>query len=183
MSARENPLLDPNEEGVRLQKVLAAAGVGSRRACEELIDQGRVTVDGKRVRTQGMRVDTAAAVMHVEGMRIGSQPGATYLALNKPAGVLSTMNDPEGRPNLGDYMESRSQRLFHVGRLDAETEGLILLTNDGELAHRLTHPYRGVPKEYLAEVEGSPGAGALRRLREGIELDDGPTAPAVVGTV
>src|SRR5579875_591633 len=173
MSARENPLLDPNEEGVRLQKVLAAAGVGSRRACEELIDQGRVTVDGKRVRTQGMRVDTAAAVMHVEGMRIGSQPGATYLALNKPAGVLSTMNDPEGRPNLGDYMESRSQRLFHVGRLDAETEGLILLTNDGELAHRLTHPSFGVQKTYLAQVDGIIPRDLGRRLREGILLEDG----------
>src|SRR6202022_3733770 len=130
MERRRTPLPDPNEEGVRLQKVLAAAGVGSRRACEELIDQGRVSVDGKRVRTQGMRVDPEKAVIPVDGLRIASASDAAYLALNKPQGVLSTMTDPEGRENLGDFVEGRAQRLFHVGRLDAETEGLILMMND-----------------------------------------------------
>jgi 23S rRNA pseudouridine2605 synthase len=173
MERRATPLHDPNEEGVRLQKVLAAAGVGSRRACEELIDQGRVTVDGKRVSTQGMRVDPEKAVIHVDGLRIASASDATYLALNKPQGVLSTMTDPEGRENLGDFVEGRAQRLFHVGRLDAETEGLILLMNDGELAHRLTHPSYGVQKTYLAQVDGIVPRDLGRRLREGILLEDG----------
>jgi len=173
MERRRIPLSDPAEEGVRLQKVLAAAGVGSRRACEEMIEQGRVTVDGERVRVQGMRVDPEKAVIHVDGMRIASTPGAAHLALNKPAGVLSTMHDPEGRPNLGDIVEGRGQRLFHVGRLDAETEGLILLTNDGELAHRLTHPSYGVKKTYLAQVEGIIPRDLGKRLREGLLLEDG----------
>jgi 23S rRNA pseudouridine2605 synthase len=173
MERRRTPLGDPDEEGVRLQKVLAAAGVGSRRACEEMIEQGRVTVDGERVRVQGMRVDPEKAVIHVDGMRVASAPGAAHLALNKPVGVLSTMSDPEGRPNLGGIVEGRGQRLFHVGRLDAETEGLILLTNDGELAHRLTHPSYGVQKTYLAQVEGIIPRDLGRRLREGILLEDG----------
>ena len=173
MERRATPLHDPNEEGVRLQKVLAAAGVGSRRACEELIDQGRVSVDGKRVRTQGMRVDPEKAVIHVDGLRIASASDAAYLALNKPQGVLSTMTDPDGRENLGDFVEGRAQRLFHVGRLDAETEGLILLMNDGELAHRLTHPSYGVQKTYLAQVDGIVPRDLGRRLREGILLEDG----------
>lgn len=173
MERRATPLHDPNEEGVRLQKVLAAAGVGSRRACEELIDQGRVTVDGKQVRTQGMRVDPEKAIIHVDGMRVASAADSTYLAVNKPQGVLSTMTDPEGRPNLGDLVEGRAQRLFHVGRLDAETEGLILLMNDGELAHRLTHPSYGVQKTYMAQVEGLIPRDLGKRLREGILLEDG----------
>jgi 23S rRNA pseudouridine2605 synthase len=173
MERRATPLPDPDEEGVRLQKVLAAAGVGSRRACEELIDQGRVSVDGKQVRTQGMRVDPEKAVIHVDGLRIASAKDAVHLALNKPPGVLSTMTDPEGRPNLGDMVEGRGQRLFHVGRLDAETEGLILLMNDGELAHRLTHPSYGVQKTYLAQVDGVIPRDLGRRLREGILLEDG----------
>ena len=173
MERRATPLHDPNEEGVRLQKVLAAAGVGSRRACEELIDQGRVSVDGKPVRTQGMRVDPEKAVIHVDGLRIASASDAAYLALNKPQGVLSTMTDPEGRENLGDFVEGRGQRLVHVGRLDAETEGLILLMNDGELAHRLTHPSYGVQKTYLAQVDGVVPRDLGKRLREGILLEDG----------
>ena len=141
-----NSLPEKQTEGVRLQKVLAAAGLGSRRACEELIAAGRVSVDGKVVRGQGMRVDPRTAVVSVDGARINVREDLVYLALNKPRGVLSTMSDPEGRPTVGDYVAERSQRLFHVGRLDAETEGLLLLTNDGELAHRLTHPSFEVPK-------------------------------------
>lgn len=160
-------------EGIRLQKVLAAAGLGSRRACEELIAEGRVAVDGKTVREQGLRVDPLTAVVSVDGSRVNVRDDLVYLALNKPRGVLSTMSDPEGRPTVGDYVAERSQRLFHVGRLDAETEGLLLLTNDGELAHRLTHPSFGVPKTYLAEVAGPIPRALGRRLRAGVELEDG----------
>jgi 23S rRNA pseudouridine2605 synthase len=160
--------------GVRLQKVLAAAGVGSRRACEAMIAAGRVEVDGEVVRTMGVRVDPTSAVIKVDGMRIATQEsGLVHLALNKPRGVVSTMSDPEGRPSLGDYVRNRRERLFHVGRLDADTEGLILLTNDGELAHRLTHPSYEVPKTYLAEVVGPIARDLGKRLRNGIELDDG----------
>jgi 23S rRNA pseudouridine2605 synthase len=163
--------------GVRLQKVLAAAGVGSRRACEALIAAGRVEVDGQPVRTMGLRVDPERSVIKVDGMRIATaESGLVYLALNKPAGVVSTMTDPQGRPNLGDYVSGRRERLFHAGRLDADTEGLILLTNDGELAHRLTHPSYQVPKTYLAEVVGPIGRDVGKRLRAGIELDDGRVA-------
>ena len=168
-------------EGVRLQKVLAAAGLGSRRACEELIAAGRVSVDGRVVREQGLRVDPDTAEVAVDGSRVNVRPDLVYLALNKPRGVLSTMSDPEGRPTVGDYVAERSQRLFHVGRLDADTEGLLLLTNDGELANRLTHPSYGVEKEYVAEVAGGEvSKGGLRALRNGVELDDGLTAPAKV---
>ena len=168
---------DPGaSEGIRLQRVMAQAGVGSRRACEELIEEGRVEVDGKTVRVQGMRVDPETAVIKVDGMRIASRPGSVYLALNKPRGVVSTMSDPQGRPCLGDFAGKRSERLFHVGRLDAETEGLILLTNDGELAHRLAHPSYGVLKTYLAEVPGPVARDLGKRLRAGIVLEDGPVA-------
>jgi 23S rRNA pseudouridine2605 synthase len=163
-----------HQGGVRLQKVLAAAGIGSRRACEELIAAGRVEVDGRTVREMGVRVDPDNAVIRVDGMRI-AQPGrSVHLALNKPAGVLSAMSDSSGRPTLGDYVRDRKERLFHVGRLDAETEGLILLTNDGDLAHRLAHPSYEVPKTYLAEIAGPVPRDLGRRLREGVELDDGP---------
>jgi 23S rRNA pseudouridine2605 synthase len=163
-----------DEGGVRLQKVLAAAGVGSRRACEALIAAGRVEVDGRTVRTMGLRVDPRRAVIKVDGMRVTTEEsGQIHLALNKPRGVVSTMADPQGRPNLGDYVRDRRERLFHVGRLDAETEGLILLTNDGDLAHRLTHPSYEVPKTYLAEVVGPVARDLGKRLREGVELDDG----------
>jgi 23S rRNA pseudouridine2605 synthase len=162
------------EEGVRLQKVLAAAGVGSRRACEQLIAAGRVEVDGEVVRTMGVRVHPGRVVIKVDGLRVGTDAaGLVHLALNKPPGVVSTMSDPEGRPSLGDYVEGRRERLFHVGRLDADTEGLILLTNDGELAHRLSHPSYEVAKTYLAEVHGPVARDVGRRLREGVELDDG----------
>jgi pseudouridine synthase len=162
-----------DQHGVRLQRVLAAAGLGSRRACEQLIEDGRVEVDGKQVRAQGMRVDPARAVIKVDGMRIASAPDHVYLALNKPKGVVSTMSDPEGRPSLAEYVADRSARLFNVGRLDVDTEGLILLTNDGDLAHRLAHPSYGVQKTYLAEVTGPVARDVGRRLREGVELEDG----------
>jgi 23S rRNA pseudouridine2605 synthase len=164
----------PAEPGVRLQKVLAAAGIGSRRRCEELIAAGRVEVDGVRVREMGRRVDPATVVIKVDGLRVPTEAsGLVYLALNKPRGVVSTMTDPHGRPNLGDYVQGRRERLFHVGRLDADTEGLILLTNDGALAHRLAHPSYGVLKTYLAEVTGPLARDVGARLRSGVELDDG----------
>jgi 23S rRNA pseudouridine2605 synthase len=160
-------------EGVRLQKVLAKAGVGSRRAAEELIAEGRVSVDGSVVTEFGRRVDPQTAVIHVDGVRINVREDLLYLALNKPRGVHTTMSDERGRPCVGDYLQGRRDRLFHVGRLDAETEGLLLLTNDGDLAHRLMHPSFEVLKTYLAEVAGSVPRGLGRRLRDGIELDDG----------
>lgn len=164
------------ERGERLQKVLAAAGLGSRRACEELIADGRVTVDGAIARL-GQRIDTAAATVAVDGVPVGVAPGLVCYLLNKPAGVLSTARDPQGRQTVVDLVPNEV-RVFPVGRLDAATEGLLLLTNDGQLAHRLTHPSMGVEKEYLAKVEGRVRPGELRRLREGVELDDGLTAPA-----
>lgn len=160
-------------EGVRLQKVLAAAGLGSRRACEGLIAEGRVTVDGEVVREQGRRVDPETAVIRVDTMRISTASGLVYLALNKPRGMVTAMSDAEGRPTVGDLVANRKERLFHVGRLDADTEGLLLLTNDGELAHRLSHPSFEVPKTYLAEVLGPVARDVGRRLRDGVELEDG----------
>jgi 23S rRNA pseudouridine2605 synthase len=160
--------------GVRLQKVLAAAGVGSRRKCEELIAAGRVAVDGVTVTEMGRRVDPLTAVVHVDGARVNVREDLVYLALNKPRGVLSSMSDPHGRPTVADLVADRSERLFHVGRLDADSEGLLLLTNDGDLAHRLMHPSFGVHKTYLAEVPAPVTADLGRRLRDGIELEDGP---------
>lgn len=165
---------DESSTGERLQKVLARAGVGSRRACEQLIAEGRVEVDGTVVRVQGMRVDPSSAVIRVDGVRLAAAPGLVHLALNKPRGVVSTLQDPQGRPSLGDYVEGRKERLFHVGRLDADTEGLILLTNDGELAHRLMHPAHEVPKTYLADIAAPVPRDLGRRLRSGVELEDGP---------
>ncbi len=162
-----------DDEGVRLQKVLAGAGLGSRRACEVLIEEGRVSIDGETVKEQGRRVDPETAVIRVDGMRITTSSSSVYLALNKPKGMVSAMTDPEGRPSVGDLVEGRKERLFHVGRLDADTEGLLLLTNDGELAHRLSHPSYEVPKTYLAEVLGPVARDVGKRLREGVELDDG----------
>jgi len=161
-------------DGERLQKVLAGAGLGSRRACERLIVEGRVSVDGVVVRELGVRVDPRKAVLHVDGRRLQLDPTLVTLALHKPAGVLSTMHDPQGRPTLAQFVEDRTERLFHVGRLDAETEGLLLMTNDGELANRLAHPSHEVPKTYLATVRGRVRPAVGTRLREGIELDDGP---------
>jgi 23S rRNA pseudouridine2605 synthase len=158
---------------VRLQKVLADAGIGSRRACEVMISQGRVSVDGHVVTELGVRVDPTRAVVRVDGMRLQLDTSRVYLALNKPRGVVSTMEDPQGRPCIGDIVGQRKERLFHVGRLDTDTEGLLLLTNDGELAHRLQHPSYGVLKTYLAEVPGPVPRDLGRRLRAGVELDDG----------
>jgi 23S rRNA pseudouridine2605 synthase len=162
------------EEGVRLQKVLASAGVASRRKAEELIRDGRVKVDGIVVREMGTRIDPDQAVVHVDGTRITTRTDLVYLALNKERGVLSTMSDDQGRPHVGQMLEDRSERLFHVGRLDMESEGLLLLTNDGDLAHRLTHPSYGVAKTYVAEVPGPIPKDLGRRLRAGVELEDGP---------
>ena len=160
-------------DGVRLQKLLAAAGVGSRRVCEGLIAEGRVEVDGQIVTELGVRVDPATAVIHVDGIRVQLDETKVYLAFNKPLGVVTTMSDELGRPSIMDYVGNRKERLFHVGRLDADTEGLLILTNDGELAHRLQHPQYGVLKTYLAEVPGPVPRDLGRRLREGIELEDG----------
>lgn len=167
------PLEDKDPSAVRLQKVLATAGVASRRAAEELITAGRVSVDGEVVQIQGVRIDPALAVVRVDGERIPVAPGQVYLALNKPEGTVSTMNDPEGRPCIGDMVADRNERLFHIGRLDIETEGLILMTNDGEAAHRLAHPSFGVPKLYRAVVTGPVPKDIGRRLRAGVELEDG----------
>ncbi len=161
-------------DGVRLQKVLAAAGYGSRRACEGLISAGRVSVDGQVVRELGPRVDPVTAVVHVDGVRLQLDDSKVTLALHKPAGVVSSMQDEQGRPDLSQYVTDRAERLFHVGRLDEQTEGLLLLTNDGELAHRLTHPSYEIPKTYVATVEGAVARSLGQRLRSGITLDDGP---------
>ncbi|MEI8056997.1 MAG: pseudouridine synthase [Actinomycetes bacterium] len=161
------------ETDIRLQKVLAAAGVGSRRACEQMIDEGRVEVDGQIVLEQGMRVNPRGSIIKVDGMRIPTAPGHVVLALNKPRGVQSTMTDERGRPCVGDYVKGRKERLFHVGRLDADTEGLLLMTNDGDLAQRLAHPSHGVAKTYLAQVKGTIPREIGRQLRAGIELEDG----------
>jgi 23S rRNA pseudouridine2605 synthase len=163
-----------NPDGVRLQKVLAQAGVASRRAAEELIAAGRVSVDGEVVREMGRRVDPITAVVHVDGSRVVLRDDLVHLALNKPRGMLSTMSDERGRPCVGDLVAGRGDRLFHVGRLDADTEGLLLLTNNGELGHRLTHPSFEVQKTYLAEVAGQVPRDLGRRLRDGVELEDGP---------
>lgn len=160
--------------GTRLQKVLAGAGIGSRRACEELITQGRVTVDGHVVTELGVRVDPRSQTVHVDGERVQLDESRVYLAFNKPLGVVTTMSDDLGRLNVGDYVAGRPERLFHVGRLDADTEGLLILTNDGDLSHRLQHPAYGVLKTYVAEVPGPVARDLGKRLREGIELDDGP---------
>jgi 23S rRNA pseudouridine2605 synthase len=165
--------MDSPPEGIRLQRVLAQAGLGSRRSCEELIAAGRVTVDGQVVTGQGMRVDPRRTVIRVDGDRVVTDERMQYLLVHKPLGVVSTMHDPQGRPSLGDLVADRDGRLFHVGRLDADTEGLLLLTNDGELAHRLSHPSFAVPKTYLAEVTGPLPKDLGRRLRSGLELDDG----------
>ena len=168
--------------GVRLQKVLAAAGVASRRACEIMISEGRVEVNGRLVVEQGTRVDPDRDVIRVDGSRIPPPRRHQYLVLNKPRGVVSTLADPEGRRTLAEFLHGR-ERLFHVGRLDTDSEGLLILTNDGEFAHRLAHPSYEVPKTYLAEVAGVVNQATLRRLRGGISLDDGPVRPTGVTLV
>lgn len=166
-----------DEDGVRLQKVLSQAGVASRRVAERMILDGRVEVDGRIITELGTRVNPQQSVIRVDGSRVQADEELVYLALNKPKGMHSTMSDDAGRPCIGDLVEHRvrgNKKLFHVGRLDADTEGLILLTNDGELAHRLMHPSFEVPKTYLATVQGSVPRGMGKKLREGVELDDGP---------
>lgn len=165
-------------QGERLQKVLAVRGWGSRRLCEDMISEGRVTVNGE-VAVLGRRVDTDNDLVEVDGVPIGLKPGLVYYLLNKPVGVVTTAHDPQGRPTVVDLVPDEP-RVYPVGRLDFGTEGLLLMTNDGDLAHRLAHPSHGVEKEYLAEVEGAPSGGAVRRLRDGVELEDGLTAPAKV---
>lgn len=166
-------------DGVRLQKVLSQAGIASRRVAERMITDGRVEVDGQVVTELGTRVDPGASEIRVDGARVILDESLVYLALNKPLGMHSTMSDDRGRPCIGDLVEHRvrgNKKLFHVGRLDADTEGLILLTNDGELAHRLMHPSYEIPKTYVATVNGAVPRGLGKKLRAGIELDDGPIA-------
>ncbi|MGA3352458.1 MAG: pseudouridine synthase [Acidimicrobiales bacterium] len=169
-------------EGERLQKVLARVGYGSRRTCEELISQGRVTVNGE-VAILGRRVEVESDLVAVDGAPVGVLPGLVYYLVNKPAGVVTTADDPQGRPSVLELVPAEP-RVFSVGRLDLLTEGLLVLTNDGNLAQLLAHPSFGVEKEYLAELRGAPSPAELRRLREGVVLDDGEkTAPARVAAV
>jgi 23S rRNA pseudouridine2605 synthase len=180
---------------VRLQKVLAQAGLGSRRACEAMISEGRVEVNSEVVLEQGRRVDPERDVIRVDGARIPAPRRHLYLAMNKPRGVVVTMDDPAGRRTVADLLAEssdrrtgpqatrrlvRNERLFHVGRLDIDSEGLLILTNDGELAHKLAHPSYQVPKTYMVEVTGVVTSQTLRRLRRGITLADGPVRPSSV---
>ena len=166
-----------DDEGIRLQKVLSQAGIASRRVAERMILDGRIEVDGRIVTELGTRVDPATADIRVDGARIVLDDSMVYLAINKPRGMHSTMSDDRGRPCVGDLVEHRvrgNKKLFHVGRLDADTEGLLLLTNDGDLAHRLMHPSFEVPKTYLATVNGTVPRGLGKTLKSGVELEDGP---------
>jgi len=175
-SDREEAEPDVDSPGERLQKVLARAGVGSRRVCEDMIDEGRISVNGKVVMVQGMRVDPATVVIAVDGRRIDITNDKLTYAMNKPFGVITAMSDDRSRPTVGDMMGDLAAGLVHVGRLDQDTEGLLLLTTDGELAHRLAHPSYEVRKTYLAQVSGSVHRDLDRRLRKGIELEDGPVS-------
>ena len=167
--------LETDDEGlIRLQKLLAQSGVASRRKCEELMLEGLVEVDGEVVTRLGTKVDPRAAVVRVEGKRLPPVSEKVYLVLNKPRGVVSTMSDPEGRRNLGDLVADRPERLFHVGRLDTDTSGLLLLTNDGDFAQRMAHPSYQVDKTYVAEVDGEVYRRTVKQLLEGVTLDDGP---------
>lgn len=173
--------MNSRASGERLQKVLARAGIGSRRACEELIAAGRVEVDGE-VAELGRRVDPERDRITLDGVPVPAREGLVYYLLNKPPGVITTARDPQGRPTVLDLVPAEP-RAVPAGRLDADTEGLLVVTNDGDLVYALTHPRHGIEKAYLAEVEGVPGPAAVRMLREGVELDDGPTAPAKVHVV
>lgn len=165
---------EPDDGLVRLQKFLAQSGVASRRRCEELMLAGEVEVDGEVVTRLGTKIDPERAVIRVSGRRLPPVSPHVYLVLNKPRGVVSTMSDPQGRRTLSDVVAGRPERLFHVGRLDTDTEGLILLTNDGDFAQRLAHPSYEVEKTYVAEVEGRVGKADVRRLLDGVTLEDGP---------
>lgn len=172
--------------GVRLQKVLAQAGIASRRACEVLISEGRVEVNSEVVLEQGRRVDPERDAIRVDGARIPPPRRHRYLALNKPRGVIATMDDPEGRRTIADLLDTRqlrNERLFHIGRLDTDSEGLLIMTNDGDLAQRLAHPSYEVSKTYIAEVTGVVSEQTLKRLRRGITLEDGPVRPTSVKIV
>lgn len=176
--------IETDDEGlIRLQKLLAQSGVASRRKCEELMLDGLVTVDGEVVTRLGTKVDPRTAVIRVDGQRLPPISPHVYLVLNKPLGVVSTMSDPEGRRNLGDLVADRPERLFHVGRLDTDTSGLILLTNDGDFAHRMAHPSFEVDKTYVAEVDGQVSRETLQELRDGVTLDDGPVTVRSVKVV
>jgi 23S rRNA pseudouridine2605 synthase len=167
--------LETDDEGlVRLQKLLAQSGVASRRTCEELMLAGLVEVDGEVVTRLGTKVDPTTAVIRVDGRRLPPVSANVYLALNKPRGVVSTMSDPQGRRTLSDFVADRPERLFHVGRLDTDTEGLILLTNDGDFAQRVAHPSYELTKTYFAEVDGVATKATVRRLVAGVSLEDGP---------
>jgi 23S rRNA pseudouridine2605 synthase len=169
-------------QGTRLQKVLASAGFGSRRACEELISAGRVQVNGRTARL-GARVDPQHDIIALDGSQVPTAEGLAYLAINKPRGMLSTMSDERGRPCVGDLVSDMSTQLHHVGRLDADSEGLLLLTNDGPLSHRLMHPSFGVIKTYLVEVDGVVARSVTRQLRAGVELEDGPVTVDEVNVI
>ena len=158
---------------IRLQKILADAGIASRRASEQMILDGRVSVDGNQIFELGSKFDPEISKVEVDGEAIKQNKTKTYLAFYKPRGVISTMSDPEGRPNLGDFFKTRNERLFHVGRLDRESEGLILLTNDGSLTHRATHPSYGMIKKYLIEIEGPFTKENIDQLLKGVILEDG----------
>lgn len=176
-----NPFSFDEPEGERLSKVLARLGYGSRRVCDELIASGRVHVNGERA-SLGVRVDVNEDEVTVDGAPVGIAPDLVYYLLNKPAKVVTTASDPEGRATVMEFVPDEP-RVFPVGRLDYDTEGLLILTNDGPLTQLLTHPSHGVEKEYLAELDGTPSHGELSRLRRGIDLDDGPAAEAKVGVV
>lgn len=167
-------MTSPGDDLVRLQKLLAQSGVASRRHCEELMLAGEVEVDGEAVTRLGTKVDPRTAVIRVSGRRLPPRSPYLYLAAHKPRGVVSAMGDPHGRPSLSDLVADRPERLFHVGRLDTDTEGLILLTNDGAFAQRVAHPSYELTKTYVAEVTGVVDRAVLRRLRSGVELEDGP---------
>jgi 23S rRNA pseudouridine2605 synthase len=167
--------LETDDDGlIRLQKLLAQSGVASRRKCEELMLAGEVEVDGEIVTRLGTKVDPRTAVIRVSGKRLPPVSDHVYLVLNKPRGVVSTMSDPDGRQNLSDVVADRPERLFHVGRLDTDTSGLLLLTNDGNFAQRIAHPSYEVDKTYVAEVDGSFAKETLQALLDGVTLDDGP---------
>ena len=169
--------LETDDDGlIRLQKLLAQSGVASRRKCEELMLAGLVEVDGEVVTRLGTKVDPTTAVIRVDGKRLPPVSAHVYLVLNKPRGVVSTMSDPEGRRTLSDFVGDRPERLFHVGRLDTDTEGLILLTNDGDFAQRVAHPSYELDKTYVAEVDGVVAEATVRRLLAGVTLEDGPVA-------
>jgi len=166
----------------RLQRALARAGFGSRRSCEQLIVDGRVTIDGWTA-ALGDKVDAELMSVRVDGVEVNLDPNVRYLALHKPPGVVTTMRDPQGRPDIRRYVPAEGPRVFPVGRLDRDSEGLLLLTNDGELANRVMHPRHGVEKEYLAEVGGTPTARQLARLKRGVELGDGTARALSVRSV